>query len=49
MSSLIDFDNNRSSQDDDMQMIEEPAGKEVQQTEENVRKEMMLEVSNTLP
>lgn len=49
MSSLIDFDNNRCSQDEDMQMIEEPAAKEDQQAEENARKEMMLEVGYPPP
>ena len=47
MSSLIDFENNRSSQDDDMQMIEEAAPKEPQlKTGEEERKEMMLEVKS---
>lgn len=48
MSSLIDFDTHRSSQDDDMQMLEETESvtkDEPRKTDEDVRREMMLEVS----
>ena len=53
MSSLIDFENNRSSQDDDMQMIDEsaeaqPTEEEKQHADDHARKEMMLEVSFSL-
>ncbi|EXJ65676.1 uncharacterized protein A1O5_11203 [Cladophialophora psammophila CBS 110553] len=50
MSSLIDFDNNRSSEDEDMQMIEEleRAKEKRPKTEKDARKEMMLEKAETL-
>ncbi|OAP59654.1 hypothetical protein AYL99_06952 [Fonsecaea erecta] len=50
MSSLIDFDTNRSSQDDDMEMIEDGvvANDQKPQTEEDARKQMMLEVDATV-
>jgi hypothetical protein len=52
MSSLIDFENNRSSQDD-MQLLESsddtnPAEQEQPEVEQNARKEMLLEVSLNL-
>ncbi|KAI1610204.1 hypothetical protein EDD36DRAFT_467278 [Exophiala viscosa] len=46
MSSLIDFDNNLSSQGDDMQMLEEPDHR--QNSEKDARKEMLLEKAETL-
>ena len=49
MSSLIDFDNNHSSQDNDMEMIEdiepEPEPTQRPKTDEESRKKMMLEVA----
>ncbi|KIW35614.1 uncharacterized protein PV07_02300 [Cladophialophora immunda] len=50
MSSLIDFDTNRSSQEDEMQMIDEPEIVDGQEpkTEEDARKQMMLEKAETL-
>ncbi|OAL22950.1 hypothetical protein AYO22_06858 [Fonsecaea multimorphosa] len=50
MSSLIDFDTNRSSQDDEMQMIEETeiVNDQRPQTAEDARKQMMLEKAETL-
>ncbi|KIW72764.1 hypothetical protein PV04_00939 [Phialophora macrospora] len=49
MSSLIDFDNNRSSQDDDMQMIEElEVPIQTAAAKEDARKEMMLERAEAL-
>ncbi|ETI28673.1 hypothetical protein G647_01124 [Cladophialophora carrionii CBS 160.54] len=50
MSSLIDFDNNRSSQEDDnMQMIEElDVSVQVAAAKEDARKEMMLERAEAL-
>ncbi|OCT44199.1 hypothetical protein CLCR_00639 [Cladophialophora carrionii] len=49
MSSLIDFDNNRSSQEDEnMQMIEElDVPVQIVAAKEDARKEMMLEVDNS--
>ncbi|KAH0841290.1 hypothetical protein FOPE_06318 [Fonsecaea pedrosoi] len=49
MSSLIDFDTNRSSQDDEMQMIEEVETlAQKPKAEEDARKQMMLEKAETL-
>ncbi|KAJ9608684.1 hypothetical protein H2200_006455 [Cladophialophora chaetospira] len=52
MSSLIDFDNDRSSQDDGMPMIEDnelpPSSEKKQETEEEARREMMHEKAETL-
>ncbi|KAK4935781.1 hypothetical protein LTR10_023231 [Elasticomyces elasticus] len=45
MSSLIDFDNNLSSQGDDMQMLEEPV--QGHNSEKDTRKQMLLEVFYT--
>ena len=46
MSSLIDFEDNSSHEDDDLEFIEivEPLPKQRPQTEEESRREMMLEV-----
>ncbi|KIV80016.1 hypothetical protein PV11_07550 [Exophiala sideris] len=46
MSSLIDFDNNLSSQGDDMQMLEEPV--QGHNSEKDTRKQMLLEKAETL-
>ncbi|EXJ64726.1 hypothetical protein A1O7_01064 [Cladophialophora yegresii CBS 114405] len=49
MSSLIDFDNNRSSQEEDMHMIEElEVPIQVAAAKEDARKEMMLERAEAL-
>lgn len=46
MSSLIDFDNNLSSQDDHLQLMEESefVKDRKRKIQENARKEMLLEV-----